>query len=104
VRVAYGWGHRAAHILSHPAQCAEAAVKRRLQGRRGAMVWHQATAGTLASAVPHFLKVTRSYGPGLFHCYGVPDLPRTNHDLEQCFGAYRLHERRATGRKGACPG
>jgi hypothetical protein len=103
VRVAYGWVHRAAHILSNPDQCAEAAVKRRLQGLLGAMVRHQATAGTLASTVPHFLKVTRSYWPGLFHCYGVPDLPRTNNELEQCFGAYRLHERRATGRKGACP-
>jgi hypothetical protein len=104
VRVAYSWVHRAAHSLSNADQCAEAAVKRRLQGLLGAMVRHQAKAGTLASAVPYFLKVTRSYWPGLFHCYGVPDLPRTNNDLEQCFGAYRLHERRATGRKGACPG
>jgi hypothetical protein len=47
--------------------------------------------------------VTRSYWPGLFHCYAVPELPRTNNDLEQCFGAYRYHERRATGRKVASP-
>ena len=49
-------------------------------------------------------KVTASYGPGLFHCYDVPDLPRTNNDLEHCFGSARYHERRATGRKGASPG
>lgn len=58
----------------------------------------------LAPAVDQFLKVTASYGPGLFHCYDVPGLPRTNNALEQYFGAARHHERRATGRKGASPG
>src|SRR5579864_7742721 len=61
-------------------------------------------AGPLAPAVDHFLKVTRSYGPHLFYCYDVPDLPRTNNDLEHYFGAARYHERRASGRKGADPG
>ena len=63
------------------------------------MVRYRAKAGSLAEAADHFLKVTRSYRPGLFHCYAVVDLPRTNNDLEQLFGAYRRHERRATGRK-----
>ena len=31
-------------------------------------------------------------------------LPRTNNDLEHCFGVARVHERRATGRRGAIPG
>ena len=52
----------------------------------------------------HFRKVTRSYWPGLFRCYDVADLPRTNNDLEQFFGSYRYHERRASGRKVAWPG
>jgi hypothetical protein len=39
----------------------------------------------------------------LFHCYTVPDLPRTNNDLEHEFGSQRHHERRATGRKTASP-
>ncbi len=103
VRVAYGGVHRAAHILNNDAQSTEAAVKRRLHGLRGAMGQHQANAGALAPAVGHFLKVSRSYWPGLFHCYSVPDLPRTNNELEQFFGAYRSHERRATGRKVASP-
>ena len=103
VRVAYGWVHRAAHILNHDAQCTGATVKRRLQGLLGAMRQHHAKAGPLASAVEHFLKGSRSYWPGLFHCYSVPDRPRTNNDLEQFFGAYRYHERRATGRKVASP-
>jgi len=33
----------------------------------------------------------------------VPDLPRTNNDLEHEFGSQRYHERRATGRKTASP-
>jgi len=103
VRVAYGWVHRAAHILNNDAQGTEAAVKRRLHGLLGAMRQHQAKAGSLAPAVGHFLKVSQSYWPGLFHCYGVPELARTNNDLEQFFGAYRYHERRATGRKVASP-
>ena len=68
------------------------------------MTRHQSAAGTLAPALVHFRKVTRSYWPGLFACYTMPELPRTNNDLEQFFGAYRSHERRATGRKAASPG
>src|SRR5262249_14095711 len=92
-----------AHILNNEGQLAETAVKRRLQGLLGAMGRYQAKAGTLAPAVGHFFNVSRSYWPGLFHCYSIPQLPRTNNDLEQFFGAYRYHERRTTGRKVASP-
>ncbi len=51
----------------------------------------------------HFLKITRSYWAGLFHCYDVAGLPRTNNDLEQFFGKLRHHERRVTGRKVVAP-
>jgi hypothetical protein len=78
-------------------------VKRRFDGLVGAMRRHRDRAGTLAPAIDHFLKVTRSYRPGLFHCDAVPDLPRTNNELEQLFGSQRYHERRATGRKAASP-
>jgi hypothetical protein len=64
---------------------------------------HRESVGELAGAVDHFLKVSRSYWPGLFACYGTPELPRTNNDLERAFGSHRYHERRATGRKGASP-
>ncbi len=60
--------------------------------------------GSLAATFDHFQKVTRSYRPGLFRCYDVEGLPRTNNDLEQFFGSYRYHERRCSGRKVACPG
>ena len=103
VRVAYRWVHRAAHFLTNEEQHPAVAIKRRLGGLLGAMMRHRVAAGALAPALEHFLKVSQSYWPGLFHCYEVADLPRTNNDLEQCFGAYRYHERRATGRKGASP-
>lgn len=100
---AYGWVHRAAHILGNEAGETAAAVRRRFDGLVAAMARHRAGAGDLAGAVDHFLKVTRSYRPGLFHCYGVPGLPRTDNGLEQLFGSQRYHERRATGRKMASP-
>jgi hypothetical protein len=103
VRVASRWVHRAAHVLTHEDQGTGAAVTRRLGGLLGAMTRHRAAAGALAPALGHFLKVSRSYWPGLLHGYAVPALPRPKNDLEQCCGAHRSHERRATGRKGASP-
>jgi hypothetical protein len=101
--LAFGWVHRAAHTLGQVG-CGGAAVRRQLGGLLGAMRRHRAAVGALGGAVDHFLKVSRSYWAGLFACYGTPDLPRTNNDLEQAFGSHRYHERRATGRKGASPG
>ena len=37
-------------------------------------------AGELEETIDHFLKVTASYGDGLFHCYSVKGLPRTNNE------------------------
>ena len=91
--------HGAARILNNVAGLDAAAVARRFAGLVAAIGRHRAKAGALAGAVDHFLKVTRSYRPGLFHGYAVADLPRTNNGLEQLFGSYRRHERRATGRK-----
>ena len=89
VRVGYHWVHQAAHILSNQEQHEASTVQRRLGRLLGAMTRHQAAAGTLAPALEHFRKGTRSYWPGLFPCYTVPELPRTNNALEQFFGAYR---------------
>jgi len=102
IRTAFGWVHRAAHLLGTAGIDASTA-RRRLGGLLGAMAAHRAAAGDLASAVDHFIKVSRSYWPGLFHCYAVADLPRTNNALEQLFGSYRHHERRVSGRKAASP-
>jgi hypothetical protein len=104
VRVAFGWVHRAAVILRNKKGLDETGVRRRYRGLIAAIARHRRASGGLAEAFAHFLKVTRSYWPGLFSCYGVADLPRTNNDLEQFFGSYRYHERRCSGRKVACPG
>ena len=72
-------------------------------GRLRAMGQYQAKAGTLAPAVGHFLQVSRSSGPGLFHCDSIPHLPRTQNELEHFFGADRSHERRTTGCQVASP-
>ena len=103
VERAYGWVHRAAHILSNPDGEDAAKVRRRFDGLLAAMARHRGHAGSLAEAVGHFCKVARSYRPGLFHCYAVPGLPRTDNGLEQLFGSQRHHERRANGRKAASP-
>lgn len=95
--------HQAAHLLTtHDDQDAEG-VRAAYAALVTEIDQQRATAGTLAPALDHFLKVTASYWPGLFHCYAVADLPRTNNDLEQLFGAARYHERRTTGRKVASP-
>jgi len=100
---AYGWVHRAAHILNNRGEEDARLVRRRFDGLVAAMHRHRGKAGTLADAIGHFRKVARSYKPGLFHCYAVPGLPRTDNGLEQLFGAQRYHERRANGRKAASP-
>lgn len=98
---AYAWVHATACILNNPDRLSGSQVRRRMVGLLGAMQRWQDATGDLQAAVAHFLKVTRSYWSGLFHCYDVTDLPRTNNDLEHLFGRYRHLERRITGRKVA---
>ena len=101
MRVAFPWVHAAARILNNEEALDAPEVQRRLQALLDVMTREREKAGALAPAIDHFLKVSRSYWSGLFHCYSVEGLPRTNNDLEQFFGSSRHHERRATGRKGA---
>lgn len=103
IALAFGWIHLAAHYLGLE-ETSGSVIRKKLGGLLGAMRRHRGSAGDLTGAVEHFVKVTRSYWPGLFACYGTPDLPRTNNDLEQLFGSHRYHERRASGRKGGSPG
>jgi hypothetical protein len=91
-------------ILNNEEALGAPEVQRRLQNLLDIMAHDREQAGTLASAVERFVKVSRSYWPGLFHCYSVEGVPRTNNDLEQFFGSSRHHERRATGHKRASSG
>ncbi|MBU0495490.1 MAG: transposase [Chloroflexi bacterium] len=48
----------------------------------------------------HLDKVSTSYWPGLFHCYDLEGLPRTNNDLESHFRDTQRRLLRTTGQKG----
>ena len=107
MRAGFAFVHRAAHELGNTRGLAGAGVRRRYRAVLGAVraaADRAAPGGGLRAGLEHFLKVTKSYGPGLFRCYDVEGLPRTNNDLEQLFGSTRHHERRCTGRKVASPG
>ncbi len=79
-----------AHIVQH---CFQAL----LTAMSACRTW----ARSLEPGIAHFLKAGDSYWSGLFHCYSVSGLPRTNNDLEPIFGRVRHHHRRCTGRKVA---
>ena len=101
IETAYHWLHSLAHLLANEDQASAKQVQRRVIGLLGAMTRWQDHSGNLTTAIDHFFKVTRSYWSGLFHCYDISDLPRTNNDLEHLFGQHRYLERRITGRKVA---
>jgi hypothetical protein len=106
VRESYKWVKRAARILKNEGGLPAKKVRRRLvqllvRMRRAAATTDEPS---VRAGLKQFLKVTKSYWPGLFRCYESADLPRTNNDLEHTFGSHRYHERRASGRRRASPG
>jgi len=54
----------------------------------------------LESFCLHLDKVSRSYWPGLFHCYDLDPLPRTNNDLESHFRDTGRRLLRTHGQRG----
>jgi hypothetical protein len=96
--------HEAARLLDEETAMNVFERRRQYRALLATMSRERASVGELEPAVAHFLKVTKSYWRGLFHCYEIPELPRTNNELEQTFGTVRHGERRATGRKRASPG
>jgi len=101
IQKAYAWVHQAATILDNKATLSGDEVRQQFQDLLVVMGQEKSLAGELAPDIDHFLKVSCSYGSGLFHCYDIKDFPRTNNDLEQLFGTWRHHQRRCTGRKVA---
>ena len=77
----YGWVHQLAQVLD---DAIERSVEERQLGFQVLLLHMQRHAAQLRGVWPqmiaHFLKVTQSYGPHLFFCYQVPDLPRTNNE------------------------
>ncbi len=82
LETAQSWLQRAAEVLANEKQADAATVEAQYR----ALLEEVLKANSdepVAEWATHFYKVTRSYWRGLFHCYDVPDLPRTNNDLEQ---------------------
>jgi len=104
VQAGYALVHRAAHVLTNGDHLSSKEVQQQYERLLEEMRHHVFLTTRFCQMTATFLKVTASYWPGLFHCYDVVDLPRTNNDLEHVFGSTRYHERRATGRKQASPG
>jgi hypothetical protein len=104
IQTGYALVHHAAHLLANHDDLDGPALRQAYQDQvLVPLRAHEVPGDPLASAAAHFAKVSASYWPGLFCCCEVPDLPRTNNELEQYFGAARHLERRATGRKMASP-
>ena len=100
LQTAQSWLQRAAEVLANKEGADAATVEGTYRALLEEVVMAKSDAAVTEWATT-FYKVTRSYWQGLFHCYDVADLPRTNNDLEQYFGTARHHERRATGHKRA---
>src|SRR5256886_13069188 len=100
---AYKLVHQAAHILANPQQHTGTQVRERYLAHVCQMQEQKASMEPLGEAIEHFCHITDNFAAGLFQCYDVEGLPRTNNELEHCFGVARVHERRATGRRGAIP-
>ena len=99
LNLAYQWIHQAATILDNEENLPQSIVKQHFESLMEFLSQHKEQLGSLCNYIDHWLKITRSYWSGLFHCYQVEGLPKTNNDLEQVFGSFRHHSRRTTGRK-----
>src|SRR2546422_2421605 len=96
------WLRDIAYILEPaPAQPLSAAhVAGQLRGYLDTVLRLPDVTPTLYAFGLHLDKVSRSYWPGLFHCYDVPGVPRTNNALESHFRDTGRRLVRTTGQKG----
>ena len=56
----------------------------------------------LAELRGHLLKVSASYAPGLFHCYDLANVPRTNNAMESLFRDLQHRLLRTMGQRAGC--
>jgi hypothetical protein len=89
IYLTYSWVHRAAHILKNEEDLLVEQLRREYRYLLSEMSSRREEAKDLSGAVSLFLKVTKSYWKGLLQSYRYPQgtLPRTNNDLEHCFGS-----------------
>jgi hypothetical protein len=74
--------HKIATALKNEGQHSSTQVRHQVQTVLRTMARWKQKAEPLVDAIDYFLKVTRSYWSGLFHCYDIESLPRTNNDLD----------------------
>src|SRR5882724_5960722 len=96
------WLRDIAYILAPSAPHVSSAdhVANQLRGSRDTVRYRSDLAPPFATFGAHLDTVSRSSWPGLFHCYEVPGLPRTNNELESHFRDTSRRLLRTTGQKG----
>jgi hypothetical protein len=107
LRITHRWVRDLAHTLEPespeaPARRDSAAVRREVERLLDTLPERFPT-----GRVPDWLRekaayvgtVLRRLGDGLYQCYDVPGLPRTDNDLEQFYRQLKAGERRATGHR-----
>src|SRR6266404_411129 len=96
------WLHDIAYILEPalPHALRGEQVAAQLRGYLDTLRLRPEGTPTLYGFALHLDKVSRSYWPGLFHCYDVPGLARTNNELESRFRDTNRRLLRTTGQQG----
>jgi hypothetical protein len=96
------WLRDIAYILepTAPQTVRGAQVAGQLRDYLDTVLWWPNVTPTLEAFGRHLDKVSRSHWPGLFHCYDMPGLPRTNNELESHFRDTGRRLLRTTGQKG----
>jgi hypothetical protein len=96
------WLHDIAYILEPigPHVLTGQQVARQLRAYLDAIQGQRDVSSALYDFGLHLDKVRRHYWPGLFHCYDVPGLPRTNNEIESLFRDTGRRVLRITGHKG----
>lgn len=103
IQQGHQWLQEIRRILDAPLPTAEdprsgsGHVSQELQDYLDGLAASQDLSQPARAFVKHIQGVTKRYEPGLFHCYDIIGLPRTNNDLESDFRALKRHERRITG-------
>jgi len=102
LRQAANWLEHIAHLLdpqAHPPRSG-AEVRQQLQDYLEEVQEEAQDSPRLLSFCQTIRKTSDNYAPGLFHCYDVPGLPRTNNDRESEFRDLNRRLLRTTGQKG----
>lgn len=103
IQQGYQWLQEIRRILDAPLPTAEdpgpgsTQVTQQLQDYLDRLAADEKLSAPAHAFLHHVQGVTERYAAGLFHCYDVIGLPRTNNDLESDFRALKRHERRITG-------